>query len=88
MASSPQRNHAFIYDKKIASHSHYNKSYVHAAYNDSHAMFASSSTFVHGRSRLRRNNGVSLRLGECVMNLLPFIMLAILHLYFHVRTQK
>jgi hypothetical protein len=54
MASSPQRNHDFIYDKKIASRSHYNKSYVHAAYNDSHAMFASSSTFVHGRSRPRR----------------------------------
>jgi hypothetical protein len=49
MASSPQRNHAFIYDRKIASRSHYNKSYVHIAYNDSHAMFASSSTFVHGR---------------------------------------
>jgi hypothetical protein len=59
MASSPQRNHAFIYDRKIASHSNYNKSYVHTAYNDSHAMFASRSTFVHGRSRPRRNNVVS-----------------------------
>jgi hypothetical protein len=59
MASSPQRNHAFIYDRKTASRSHYNKSYVHAAYNDSHAMFASSSTFVHGRSRPRRNHVVS-----------------------------
>jgi hypothetical protein len=29
-----------------------------------------------------------MRLGVCAMNLLPFIMLAILHLYFHVRTQK
>jgi hypothetical protein len=28
-----------------------------------------------------------MRLGERVMNLLPFIMLVILHLYFHVRTQ-
>jgi hypothetical protein len=51
MASSSQRNHAFIYDRKIASRSHYNKSYVHTAFNDSHAMFASSSTFVHRRSR-------------------------------------
>jgi hypothetical protein len=59
MASSPQRNHAFIYDRKIASHSHYSKSYVHASYNDSHAMFASSSTFVHGRNRPRRNHVVS-----------------------------
>jgi hypothetical protein len=58
MANSPQRNHAFIYDRQIASRSNYNKSYVHAAYNDSHAMFASSSTFVHGRSRPRRNNVV------------------------------
>jgi hypothetical protein len=58
MASSPQRNHAFIYDRKIASRSHYNKNYVHTAYNDSHAMFASSSTLVHGRSRPRRNHVV------------------------------
>jgi hypothetical protein len=57
MASSPQRNHAFIYDRKIASRTHYNRSYDHAAYN-SHAMFASSSTFVHGRSRPRRNHVV------------------------------
>jgi hypothetical protein len=57
MASSPQRNHAFIYDRKFASRSHYNKSYVHIAYNDSHAMFASSSTFVNGRPR--RNHVVS-----------------------------
>jgi hypothetical protein len=27
-------------------------------------------------------------LGECAMDLLPFIMLAILLLYFHVRMQK
>jgi hypothetical protein len=58
MASSPQRNHAFIYDRKIASRSNYNKSYVHTTYNDSHAMFASSSTFVHGRSRPRKNHVV------------------------------
>jgi hypothetical protein len=57
MASSPQRNHAFIYDRKIASRAHYNRSYDHAAYN-SHVMFASSSTFVHGRSRSRRNHVV------------------------------
>jgi hypothetical protein len=55
MASSPQTNHAFIYDRKIANH---NKSYVHTAYNDAHAMFASSSTFVHGRSRPRKNHVV------------------------------
>jgi hypothetical protein len=57
MASSPQRNHAFIYDRKNASHSH--KSYGHAAYYDSNAMFASSSTHYYGRSRPRRNHVVS-----------------------------
>jgi hypothetical protein len=51
MASSPQRNHAFIYDRKIARS-------CHATYN-SHAMIASSSTFVHGRSKLRKSNVVS-----------------------------
>jgi hypothetical protein len=57
MASSPQRNQAFIYDRKTAIRAHYNSSYDHAAYN-SHAMFVSSSTFVHGRSRPRRNHVV------------------------------
>jgi hypothetical protein len=56
MTSSPQRNHVFIYNEKVASRSHYNRNYVHTTYNDSHAMFASSSTFVHGRSRPRRSN--------------------------------
>jgi hypothetical protein len=58
MASSPQRNHTFIYDRKSASRPHHNKSHIHVAYNDSHAMFASSSTFVHGRSRPRKNHVV------------------------------
>ena len=58
MASSPQRNHAFIYDRKIASRTHYNRSYDHAACCDSLAMFISSSTVVHGRSRPRRNHAM------------------------------
>jgi hypothetical protein len=58
MTSSPQRNHDFIYNEKVASRSHYNRNYAHTTYNDSHAMFASSSTFVHGRSRPRRSNVV------------------------------
>jgi hypothetical protein len=57
MASSNQKNHAFIYNRKVASHSNYNRDYDHDAF-DSHAMFASSSTFVHGRSRPRRNHVV------------------------------
>ena len=41
---------------------HHDKCYNHAAlptYHNSHAMFASSSTYVHGRSRPRRNHTVS-----------------------------
>jgi hypothetical protein len=45
MTSSSQKNHAYIYDRK----------YSRDALNDSHAMVASSSTFVNGRSRPRRN---------------------------------
>jgi hypothetical protein len=59
MASSPQMNHAFIYDRKIASRFNYNKSYVHASYYDSNDMFASSSTHDYGRSRPRKNHVVS-----------------------------
>jgi hypothetical protein len=57
MVSNPQRNHAFIYDRKIANRTHYNRSYDHDAFN-SNVMFASSSTFVHGRSKPRRNHVV------------------------------
>jgi hypothetical protein len=59
MASSSQKCHAYIYDRKLSRNAHYNKSYDHVAYNDSHAMVASSSTFVHGRIRPRRSNIVS-----------------------------
>jgi hypothetical protein len=57
MVSNPQRNHAFMYYRKISNRAHYNRSYDHDAFN-SHAMFASSSTFDHGRSRSRRNHVV------------------------------
>jgi hypothetical protein len=46
MASSVQKNYAFMYNRKIASH---NRRYDYDAY-DSHAMFASSSNF-NGRPR-------------------------------------
>jgi hypothetical protein len=56
MANSTQRNHAFIYnDRKFSRNAHYIRSYD---VFDSHAMFASSSTFVHGRSRPRKGNVV------------------------------
>jgi hypothetical protein len=55
MASSSKKCHAYIYDRKFSRNAH--RSYYHNAF-DSHAMFASSSTFVHGRSRPRRNHVV------------------------------
>jgi hypothetical protein len=57
MASSSQKCHAYIYDRNFFRNDHYNRSYEHDAFN-SHAMFVSSSTFVHGRSRPRRSNVV------------------------------
>jgi hypothetical protein len=87
MASSTQRNHAFIYNRKIACHSNCDRSYDHDVF-DSHAMFASSSTVVHGRSRPRRNHVVHHVPRNCVIYLLMFSMLATLLLYFHVRMKK
>jgi hypothetical protein len=55
MASSSQKCHAYIYDRKHSRNAH--RSYDHNAF-DSHTMFASSSTFVHGRSRPRRSHVV------------------------------
>jgi hypothetical protein len=52
MASDSQKNHAFIYDRKFSRNAHYNRSYN--AY-DSHAMIASSPSFVHGRNMSRKN---------------------------------
>ena len=85
MANSAQRNHAFIYNRKIASHS--NRSYDHDAF-DSHAMFASSSTFVHGRSRPRRNHVVHHVPRKVCNESTTIFMLATLLLFFHVRMQK
>jgi hypothetical protein len=63
-SSHDAKNHAYLYAhvKKISSVAHYDKCYNHAAlptYHYSHAMFASSSTYVHGRSRPRRNHTIS-----------------------------
>jgi hypothetical protein len=52
MASSSQKNHAFIYDKKFSRNAYHNRSCN--AY-DSHTMIASSSSFVHGRDMPRKN---------------------------------
>jgi uncharacterized protein YkvS len=59
MASSSQKNHAYMYNRKFTSHAHNDRCHGHIVSHDStfnsYAMFASSSTFVHGRSRPRRN---------------------------------
>jgi hypothetical protein len=57
MTSSSQKNHAYIYNRKYSRKACNDRCYDHA-FNNSHAMFASSSTFVHGRSRPRRNHVV------------------------------
>jgi hypothetical protein len=60
-SSHDQKNHAYLYAhvKQVYQH---DKCYDHAAlptYHDSHAMFASSSTYVHDKSRPRRNHTIS-----------------------------
>jgi hypothetical protein len=76
-----QRNHAFICgDRKFSRNAH--RSYAY----DSHAMIASSSSFVHGRNMPRKM--LLMCLGKCVMNHLQFTMLAILLLQFVVRIRK
>jgi hypothetical protein len=57
MTSSSQKNHAYIYNRKYSRKAYNDRCYDHA-FNNSHAMFASSSTCVHGRSRPRRNHVV------------------------------
>jgi hypothetical protein len=62
MASSSQKNHAYIYDRKLSSNAYNNRSYDHVvlpSYHTSHAMIASSSTHDYGRNRPRRNHAVS-----------------------------
>jgi hypothetical protein len=60
-SSHDQKKHTYLY-AHVKNVSHYNRSYDHAAlpiYNDSHAMFASSSIYAHDRNRPRRNHVVS-----------------------------
>jgi hypothetical protein len=51
MASSSQKCHAYIYDRKFSRNAYNDRDY-------DHAMIASSSTFVHSRSRPRKNHVV------------------------------
>jgi hypothetical protein len=66
MASSSQKNHAYLYDKKFTSRAHNDRrcnKIVSHVYHDtafnSHAMFTSTSSFTHGRNRPRHNHVVS-----------------------------
>jgi hypothetical protein len=63
MASSSQKNHAYLYDKKFTSRAPNDRCYgnivSHGVAFNPHAMFASSSTHAYGRNRPRRNHVVS-----------------------------
>jgi hypothetical protein len=62
MASSSQKNHAYMYDRKFTRHARNDRCYDHAVlpgYHTSHAMVASSSTYAYGRNRPRCNHAVS-----------------------------
>jgi hypothetical protein len=54
MASSVQKNHAFMYHDRRQSRNTYRSCNAYDAF-DSHAMFASSSSYVHDRNVGRRN---------------------------------
>jgi hypothetical protein len=86
-SSHDQKKHAYLYThvKKV---SHYNQSYDHAAYNNSHAMFASSSAFLMVEVGLGEIILQLMLLGKFAIDLLLFIMLAMLLLCFHARMQK
>jgi hypothetical protein len=62
MASSSQKNRAYIYDKKFTRYVHNDSCYDHAVlpgYHTSHAMVASSSTYDYGKNWPRHNHDVS-----------------------------
>jgi uncharacterized protein YkvS len=62
MASSSQKNHAYMYDSKFTRHAHNDRCYDHVvlpSYHTSHAMVASNSTYAYGRNRHMRNHDVS-----------------------------
>jgi hypothetical protein len=65
MASSSQKNHAYLY-KKVTEVTHHDKYHNHSVFHvchddvfSSYAMFATSSSYVHGRNRPRHNHVVS-----------------------------
>jgi hypothetical protein len=65
MASSSQKNHAYLYKKvtNVAHHDKYHNPAIFPVCHDdvfsSHAMFTSSSSYAHGRNRPRRHHVAS-----------------------------
>jgi hypothetical protein len=63
VASSSQKNHAYLYDNKFTSCAHndrcYDNIFSHDAEFNPHVMCASSSTYAYGRNRPRHNHVVS-----------------------------
>jgi hypothetical protein len=83
MASSNQKNHAFMYnDRKFSRNSHYNRS---CNAFDSHAMIASSSNF---NGRPGRNFVSHAPRKMCNKPTSLSFMFATLRMYFHVKTKK
>jgi hypothetical protein len=94
MASSSQKNHAYLY-KKVTNVAHHDKYPNHAIFPvchddvfSSHAMFATSSSYAHGRNKPRHNHVVFMRLGKYPLVQLLFIKHVMLHLYCHVKMLK
>jgi hypothetical protein len=89
-SSHERKNHAYLYVhvKKV---SHHDKSYNHATlltYHDSHVMFASSSTYVHDKSRPRRNHTISRAPRKVYTFQLLCIKCVMLLLYCHAKMPK
>jgi hypothetical protein len=84
MTSSNQKNHAFIYDRKFSRNTYHNRSLN--AYN-SHAMFGSSSSFVHGRN-MPRNNVVHHVPKKTQNKAATVFMPATLILFFHAKIKR
>jgi hypothetical protein len=64
MASSSQKNHAYLY-KKVSNVTHHDKCHNHSVFSmchddvfSSHSIFATSSSYAHGRNRPMRNHVV------------------------------
>jgi hypothetical protein len=66
IASSSKENHAYLYDKRVTSIAHHDRCHNYVVspicHDDTfnyHAMFASSSSYAHGRNRPRRHHVAS-----------------------------